>query len=415
MVQLCACKAVSLTQERTHDENAIRDEENAIRRVFNSISHGDDNAYGLGCVVWKLGTFVTARRMPSPFDTYAAVRPFGTGSDDPGSDFFTMEDELTNDPSADILHPSDQALADDHFAESDTGRLQFQAQLEKLEKPMPNLRWLPTGQDELLVTPYGPCASLTESADSSQGYVVLKEHINPYMPSVPVDVVGTFAEKGTAATAAEKYCHEWYVAETGNAQNKAVIDHMWFTSDSEEAVNAPSEASAEIVRPSTATGESTPIANTTSNVPPISITPSSTQDPTESKRLNTEGLHMLSGANPNFASARNDFERAFQLDSTNIEALNNLGYVYGRLGDYHTAESTLLKVIAMSPTRKAAQGNLGAIQAELGKTQEAANHFCQYIRLFDSLEHGKATLTRANKDSDQNIQAAITMALANCK
>ena len=50
--------------------------------------------------------------MPSPFDTYAAVRPFGTGSDDPGSDFFTMEDELTNDPSADILHPSDQALAE---------------------------------------------------------------------------------------------------------------------------------------------------------------------------------------------------------------------------------------------------------------------------------------------------------------
>ena len=40
---------------------------------------------------------------------------------------------------------------------------------------------------------------------------------------------------------------------------------------------------------------------------------------------------MLSGANPNTASARNDFERAFQLDSTNVEALNNLGYVYEML------------------------------------------------------------------------------------
>jgi len=183
---------------------------------------------------------------------------------------------------------------------------------------------------------------------------------------------------------------------------------------SQQPVAASQEGPSPDSVPSTTTGESTPIANTPSNVPPIGITPSSTQDPTESKRLNTEGLHMLSGANPNFASARNDFERAFQLDSTNVEALNNLGYVYGRLGDYHTAESTLLKVIAMSPTRKAAQGNLGAIQAELGKTQEAANHFCQYIRLFDSLEHGKSTLTRANKDSDQNVQAAISMALANC-
>jgi Flp pilus assembly protein TadD len=134
----------------------------------------------------------------------------------------------------------------------------------------------------------------------------------------------------------------------------------------------------------------------------------------ESKRLNAEGLHMLSGANPDLASARSDFERAFQLDSTSAEALNNLGYVYGRLGDYHTAESTLLKVLGMSPTRKAAQGNLGAVQAELGKTQEAADHFCQYIRQFDSIEQGKSTVTRVFKDSDQNVQAAINLTLANC-
>ena len=111
MVQLCLQSR--FFDPRAHDENAIRDEENGIRLVFNSISHGDDNAYGLGCVVWKLGTFVGIV-MPSPFDTYAAVRPLRPRhrSDDPGSDFFTMEDELTNDPSADILHPSDQALAE---------------------------------------------------------------------------------------------------------------------------------------------------------------------------------------------------------------------------------------------------------------------------------------------------------------
>ncbi len=166
--------------------------------------------------------------------------------------------------------------------------------------------------------------------------------------------------------------------------------------------------------PETRTASGVRDAVTLFNVSPISLTPSSTQDPTESKRLNTEGLHSLSGANPDFASAREDFERSFQLDSTNVEALNNLGYVYGRLGDYQTAESILLKVLDMSPTRKAALGNLGAIQAELGETQEAADHFCQYIRHFDSLEQGKSTLSRVFKDADSQVKTAIDLTLANC-
>ena len=151
-----------------------------------------------------------------------------------------------------------------------------------------------------------------------------------------------------------------------------------------------------------------------SNAFPIDITPTSTQDRTESKRLDNEGLRMLSGANPDLAGARNDFERSFQMDSTNVEALNNLGYVYGRLGDYQTAESILLKVLDFSPNRKAAQGNLGAIQAELGKAQEAADHFCLYVHHFDSLEHGKSTLSRDFKDGDSNVKAAIDLTLANC-
>lgn len=161
-------------------------------------------------------------------------------------------------------------------------------------------------------------------------------------------------------------------------------------------------------------GEAAPIPNTQPNASPLDITPRSVQDSEESKRLNTEGLHALSGASPDLASARTDFERSFQLDSTSVEALNNLGYVYGRLGDYKTAESILVKVLDMSPSRKAAQGNLGAVQAELGKTQEAADHFCQYIRHFDSLEQGKSTLSRVFKDADSNVKAAIDLTLANC-
>jgi hypothetical protein len=223
-----------------HDANAILD-------AFTALSSRDEKARALGCEVLQGGIAVTAHRMSAPFDTYVSVGLSGTGSDE----FFTMESELKNDPLAQVasaptagtVGTSPQTIADSN----DTARLSFQAQLEKLEKPMPNLRWLPTGQDELLVTPYGPCAYLGVRPPQ---YIVTTMHLNPYMPSVPVSIVGTFADKGTAATAAEKYCHEWYVAETGNAQNKAVTDHMWFTPDTEEAVSAPAEAPAAIIVPS---------------------------------------------------------------------------------------------------------------------------------------------------------------------
>jgi len=134
----------------------------------------------------------------------------------------------------------------------------------------------------------------------------------------------------------------------------------------------------------------------------------------ESKRLNTEGLRILSAAQPDFNLAKRDFEQAVQLDSNNVEALNNLGYVYSRLGDYSSAEPILVRVIDLAPTRKVAYGNLGQVQAKLGKTQDAANNFCQYVRQFSSLERGKSILARTFNDPDPNIQSAVNSTLANC-
>lgn len=127
-----------------------------------------------------------------------------------------------------------------------------------------------------------------------------------------------------------------------------------------------------------------------------------------SKKLNAEGLRLLSATHPDFDEAKQAFEKAVQLDPANIEALNNLGYVYSRIGDYRSAEAVLLKVLAVAPTRRVAHGNLGYAQAKLGKTQEAVNHYCQYVRQFDSLERGKSALVRANAaDPDPNVRAAI--------
>jgi osmotically-inducible protein OsmY len=134
-----------------------------------------------------------------------------------------------------------------------------------------------------------------------------------------------------------------------------------------------------------------------------------------SKELNAAGLRLLSARQSDFSEAKRTFEKAVQLDSSNIEALNNLGYVYSRIGDYRSAEATLLKVLAVAPTRRAAHGNLGYVEAKLGKTQEAVKHYCQYMQQFDSLERGKSALVRANAaDPDPNVQAAIEATVANC-
>lgn len=137
-------------------------------------------------------------------------------------------------------------------------------------------------------------------------------------------------------------------------------------------------------------------------------------DPEQSKQLNAQGLRLLSISHPDVQEAKRSFEAAVQLDSGNIEAVNNLGYVYGRIGDYSTAETILIRVLEIAPSRRAAQGNLGYVQAKLGKTQDAAEHFCQYVRLFDSLEQGKSTLARVMADPDPKVQSAVKTTMVNC-
>jgi len=138
------------------------------------------------------------------------------------------------------------------------------------------------------------------------------------------------------------------------------------------------------------------------------------RDAPASTKLNAEGLRILSATHSDLNVAKRAFEKAVQLDSSNIEALNNLGYVNSRIGDYRTAETVLFRVLAIAPTRRVALGNLAYVQAKLGKTLDAVNHFCQYVRQFDTLEHGKSTLVRVMADPDPNVQAAVEATVANC-
>jgi hypothetical protein len=132
------------------------------------------------------------------------------------------------------------------------------------------------------------------------------------------------------------------------------------------------------------------------------------------RALNAKALQLLSTNPPDLNGAKLALEKAAQLDPADIEILNNLGDVYGRNGEYRSAEAVLLRVLSLAPNRRVAFGNLGSVEAKLGKTEAAANYFCQYVRRFDSLQKGKTTLARVFVDPDPNVQNAVKTTMANC-
>jgi hypothetical protein len=220
-----------------HDANAVFD-------LFVTILHRDEKAIAFGCEVLRRGILVTAHRMDAPYDLYVSASLVGVST---GS-FFTMESELENgiateeSSQSSAVIPMTAAQADIKIKDSyEAYRSDFQKRLSTLEEPMPNLRWFPhAGADDgqvnsLLATPYGPCAW-------QSGTSIVSMQINPYMPTAPTNILGVFADQAKAAVAAEKYCHDWYVAEASKPQPPERIDHMWFTPDQELQSDATAES-----------------------------------------------------------------------------------------------------------------------------------------------------------------------------
>jgi hypothetical protein len=73
-----------------------------------------------------------------------------------------------------------------------------------------------------------------------------------------------------------------------------------------------------------------------------------------------------------------------------------------------------MKVVSMDSGRRVAQGNLAYVQAKLGRTKDSAEHYCQYMKLFSSIEQGKATLMKLGNDPDPRVRLAIGAAFAHC-
>jgi hypothetical protein len=161
-------------------------------------------------------------------------------------------------------------------------------------------------------------------------------------------------------------------------------------------------------------GERSSVGEQEQTRPADSLEASIPHDAEMSKKANAEGLQLLKASNPDFEAAKRQFEEAVRSDASNVEALNNLGYVYQRLGDFRTSEAHILKVIQLDPNRRVAYGNLGYVQAKLAKSSEASHNFCEYIKRFNDVEQGKATLKRVMSDPDVNVQSAVNEAIAQC-
>jgi hypothetical protein len=139
------------------------------------------------------------------------------------------------------------------------------------------------------------------------------------------------------------------------------------------------------------------------------------RDTKAARKLNTQGLRALAGVQPNLVEARRLFQKAVQLDPENVELLNNLGDVVGRLEDYKAAEAILAKVLTMAPKRRVANGNMGYVEAKLGNIDRAEVYFCEYIRTSDSFERGEAKLKGSFGDPDPRVQNAVRLTIANCQ
>lgn len=135
---------------------------------------------------------------------------------------------------------------------------------------------------------------------------------------------------------------------------------------------------------------------------------------TRARAFNSAGLQFLSGPSPKLLEAKGAFEQAVRLNPSDIEALNNLGDTYSRLGDYMNAETTLMRVVELAPNRRVANVNLGFVEAKLGKTGNAKIYYCKYIQEFPMPSQGAATLLRITTDEDPNVREAVNGAVGGC-
>ena len=92
-------------------------------------------------------------------------------------------------------------------------------------------------------------------------------------------------------------------------------------------------------------------------------------------------LAVQNHLNNNLQDAHNYYQKVLALDPNYINALNNLGVIFQRLGKKQRAKECYEKVIKINPTYADANYNLGNIFQELGDDQKAKDCFEKTIEI----------------------------------
>jgi tetratricopeptide (TPR) repeat protein len=390
-------KALIMTMLLSHN---AEEEQQALWDAFSAFSDRDEKARAAGCDIWDGGIPVRAEHMQEPFDQYVSITPLdGSGS------YFSMAANLENGPA------NEASTIENNLASS----MASSSTLGGALVANPSTQPIPKGDVVAPKNGFGAVicsdsAGLAAYDDDAMAAFASSTAAEPQVPDfsgIAKSHGCSFVPPGTTLSSEGPNSTASLAIVTAQLSDGTTVHGVTFPT---MITQAEIPASGTSIEPA---GVGIPASVGSSDVN-TSTAPSAVHDPEQSKKMNASGLRDMSGPQPDYAAAKQDFEQAVQLDPTNVEALNNLGYAYIKLGNYQTAESILNEVIVMAPTRKTAETNLAEAEAELGKSQDAINHLCRFVHMFNSPEYAKKILAQASVGRDANIQSVVNATISNC-
>ena len=127
---------------------------------------------------------------------------------------------------------------------------------------------------------------------------------------------------------------------------------------------------------------------------------------------NTKGLAAIKASR--FGEAGDEFLAAYEIDSTNAEVAENLGYALFKDGKNEPAVRAFLRSLMAAPHRSTAWSNLGGAYASSGEKVQAVGAFSVSLRYVKSATRARNNLISLyQEDPSEAVRSAIGGALAN--
>ena len=137
----------------------------------------------------------------------------------------------------------------------------------------------------------------------------------------------------------------------------------------------------------------------------------SAQQRTAARAHNVKGLAAIKASD--FVLAADEFLAAHQIDASNAEVAENLGYALFKDGKTELAMRALLQSLVAGPRRSTAWGNLGGVYVQGGEPVQAAAAFGLSLKYAKSPSRTRSQLvTLYQEDASPVMRSALGSALA---